>query len=137
MEQAHKLAGVGLDTSAGTWTTLALGRGTAAPSATDSSLVDEIVAADGLNLGRDETVTLTVSLVSTNGFTDTVRTVAYWEIETVGTPAVDVGEVSVETSTTVGSGITAARQVFDNVLSLDGEYQDTYQHTFDHVVSIA
>ena len=137
IEQAHRLVGRGLTDSNGPWTALALGRDDTAPDADDAALGDEIVAGDDLNLGRGEGSALSVTNVSTNGFVDTVRLFNRWAIETVGTPSVDVDEVSIETSLTVGSGVMPARMVFDDPLSLEGLYQDTYEHTFDYVFEIA
>lgn len=137
IEQAHRLVGAGLTDSDGTWTAIALGEGSTAPAATDAALVDEIVVADSLNLGRGEGSALAVSNVSTNGFVDTVRLFNRWAIETAGNPSVGVREVSIETSLTVGSGIMPARAVFDGDLLLEGQYQDTYEHTFDYIFEIA
>lgn len=137
IEQMHRLAGAGLTATNGPLTCLALGRDNTAPDATDTGCGDEIVAADGLDLGRAEYTSLTVSLMATNGFTDTIKIEQSWAIDTVGDPTVDVDEVTIETSETVGSGIAAARAVFDAPFPMNGAYADTLDYDFRYIVSIA
>ena len=132
----HKLNGQGLADD-GPIVTQALGRDATAPALGDTGLGDEIVAADSLDLGRGEYTQNTQTLEATNGFTDTVRSVVKWAIETAGAPSVDVDETSLETNMTPGSGVTLCRITYDATLTLDGEYADTFEQTIDYIVSIA
>lgn len=115
LEEGNKLIASDLTPAIGRINAIALGESATSLGQDDTALVDEIVTADGVGLGRgQETAGPTVTQETENVTGDTVQVESTWAV----TGTIAVNEAGLFNSTSPSSGIMFVRYAFADPLNL-------------------